>query len=134
MRKVKRSYNFWIYQGPALAWALLIFILSSIPGDNLPQMGFEFEDKFEHFLAYAAIGFLFARAFFFQSRFPGLREKYILATLAAGILFGVSDELHQYFVPGRVSDLYDLIADALGVVMGVFLFRALLWRGLVSET
>lgn len=134
MRKTKRSYNFWIYQGPAFAWALLIFILSSIPGDNLPQMDFRFEDKFEHFFAYAGIGFLFARAFFYQSRLPGLREKYVLATLIAGILFGVSDELHQYFVPGRVTDLYDLIADAIGVVMGVLLFRALLWRGVASET
>lgn len=130
MHKIKKSYNFWIYQGPAIGCALLIFILSSIPGRDLPHLNVKLEDKFEHIIAYAVMGFLLARAVFYQTRFPGWRNKYIGVVLLIGILFGISDEFHQYFVPGRLSDLMDLIADSIGIGLGllVFRFRAVIRR------
>jgi len=41
------------------------------------------------------------------------------------ILFGASDELHQYFVPGRSCSIYDFIADAIGGILGLILFQKL---------
>lgn len=41
-----------------------------------------------------------------------------LASLAAGILYAVGDELHQYFVPGRSCELRDVIIDSFGVFIG----------------
>lgn len=39
--------------------------------------------------------------------------------LTAGILYAASDELHQYFVPGRACQLRDVVIDGLGVLIGV---------------
>jgi len=123
MHKIKKSYNFWIYQGPAIGCALLIFILSSIPGDTLPSFNFSLEDKLQHMIAYSVMGFLLARAVLYQTRFPSWRDNYIPVVLIFGILFGISDEIHQYFVPGRVSDVMDLIADSIGIGLGLLVFR-----------
>ena len=130
MHKIKSSYNFWIYQGPAIGCALLIFILSSIPGNSLPHFNVTLEDKFEHIIAYGVMGFLLARAVFYQTRFPAWRNNYIAVVLIIGILFGISDEFHQYFVPGRFTDVMDLVADTIGICLGllVFRFRAVLRR------
>jgi len=136
MHKNKRSYSFWIYQGPAIGCALLIFILSSIPSDNLPDFNISMGDKLQHIIAYSVMGFLLARAVFYQTRFPGWRNNYIPVVLIIGILFGISDEFHQNFVPGRFMDVMDLVADSIGICLGllVFRFRAAIKRVLVSET
>lgn len=42
--------------------------------------------------------------------------------LAAGILYAVSDELHQYFVPGRACQLRDMAIDGAGVALGAAVF------------
>jgi VanZ family protein len=36
------------------------------------------------------------------------------------VLYGASDEIHQYFVPGRVCDIFDLVADSIGGFIGAF--------------
>ena len=46
-------------------------------------------------------------------------------SLMAGILYAASDELHQYFVPGRACQLRDVVIDGIGVGLGVIVF--LLW-------
>ena len=120
---MKKTYNFWIYQGPAIAWALLIFILSSMPDVPVPKLKIELEDKILHVIAYTVLGYLTARALFYQARFPGWREKLLFIAISLGIFYGLSDEIHQYFVPGRVADVADLIADGIGVILGVMVFR-----------
>jgi VanZ family protein len=114
---------FLSYQAPAIVWALLIFILSSIPKLPLPELDLDFKDKIAHTVAYAILGYLTARALFYQSRFPGWRKKFLLFAILLGIVYGISDEIHQYFVPGRVADVGDLIADGVGVILGVMIFR-----------
>ncbi len=100
---------------------LLIFIASSrasLPGMN----AFAHQDKLLHGLAYAVMGALFYRALklTLPARFFGLA-----AVLAIGMatLYGLSDELHQTFVPGRTADVRDLAADFLGSLIGVLLTR-----------
>ena len=46
--------------------------------------------------------------------------------MGLGILYGVTDELHQVFVPGRFCDFFDGLADALGVLAGHALYFR--WR------
>jgi VanZ family protein len=45
--------------------------------------------------------------------------------VAAGSLYGVSDEIHQAFVPGRSSDVLDWMADTAGTLVALYLFRRL---------
>ena len=105
-----RLLRLWL---PVVAWAALIFALSSIPGLN---SGLGTADlvlrKLAHVTEYAVLGALLLRAL------P--RE---LPALAIGIAYAASDELHQHFVPGRQASPVDLAIDAVGVVIGVILFQ-----------
>ena len=46
----------------------------------------------------------------------------LTASILSGVLYAVSDEIHQLFVPGRDCNIIDFSADALGIVAGVYLF------------
>ena len=93
-----------------VAWATLIFVLSSIPdlGTGLEQ-DFTIR-KLAHAGEYAVLGFLLLRA-------TGHRWL----SIAAGIAYAASDELHQHFVPGRLGAPLDVVIDAVGVLIGVML-------------
>jgi VanZ family protein len=97
---------------PALAWAILIFTLSSIPRLHSPNLGFHAQDKLAHALVYGVFGWLLFRSF--QSLTPN-RTWSVFLILLLGAAFGASDELHQMFVPGRRADVFDFLADAAGL-------------------
>jgi VanZ family protein len=103
----------------ALAYALLIVWLSSRP-NPLPFLdpAWLSHDKLLHGAGYALLGALVAGAL----RRPGLRPAWVV--LAATLLvaaFGASDELHQWFVPGRSCDVRDWAADVAGALAGAAL-------------
>jgi VanZ family protein len=102
---------------PPVAWAGVLFLLSSltsVPGPDLPHV-----DKLGHFLAYAVLGLLLARAADASGWSLGV-------AVLLGIGYGISDELHQAFVPLREPSWADLAADAAGVVVAVLLYAR--WR------
>ena len=87
----------------------LISWVSHIPGQDLPYaMPFIGFDKMAHCLVFTGVG-LTARW--------ALPQSYYKA-VALGLAFAVFDETHQYFVPGRHCELWDVLADAAGVVLG----------------
>lgn len=77
--------------------------------------------KCAHFILYAALMFLTYNAFF-QARGRERLSPYL--PYAVSVLYAVSDEIHQYFVPGRACRLYDVGVDALGCVVGGLCFWA----------
>jgi VanZ family protein len=96
-----------------------IWLLSST-SLSLPVDSFPFRDKGLHFVEYGALGFLVAHAAFRTwPRHHPLRTA-SLAVLVA-VLWGLLDEIHQAFVPGRSSDALDLVADGAGAVVGASL-------------
>lgn len=101
---------------PAALWAAFLFVLSSrpVPGGPLPGQW----DKVAHVAAYFILGALLAIA----TDRSGLSP---LVAIGLGIAYGISDEFHQSFVPGRVVDGFDLLADTVGVIAGVLLYRYL---------
>ncbi len=101
---------------PTLLFAVLIFVLSSIPDLDAPDLGFDFNDKIYHLMEYLIFGFLLSRS----GRDFRDRVKYPLfvMVLFAGTLYAASDEIHQYFVPGRECDVRDFAADVAGIVLG----------------
>ena len=95
--------------GPVVAWAALIFVLSSIPHLGTGLGGWDLVlRKLAHAAEFAVLGFLLLRA-------TG-RER---PALALGIAYAISDELHQHFVPGRFGSPLDVALDAVGVAVGV---------------
>ena len=107
---------FVFYWLPVILYCLLIFIQSSYPATqslpSIPHM-----DKLAHTGAYALLGFLFFRVFQTTSIQKNAVLLVIFSALASS-LYGISDEIHQYFVPSRTADIMDVLADAAGSVLG----------------
>lgn len=111
---------------PALIWAAIIFVLSSLPGSAYPPTDLVNADKLVHVAIYGLLGALAARGL--RLGWGWHRVRTILVAALGSILYGLSDELHQWFVPGRNADWRDLVADAVGAVLGAALI-ALVWGG-----
>ncbi len=53
-------------------------------------------------------------------------KKKILYSTIFGACYAITDEIHQYFVPGRSARLFDVGIDILGVITGIFIYLALI--------
>ncbi len=105
---------------PVLAYAGLIFFLSAQSSFPMLPSSIWSYDKLIHCCEYSVMGFLAARAL----GMLGVPRAYAWAVLF-GALYGVSDEVHQYFVPGRSSEVLDAVADAIGSSIGAGAWQAL---------
>jgi len=81
-------------------------------------------DKILHLAAYYLLGYMIHRVNILSKNSFIFRHASLL-TVIIGTLYGISDEWHQSFVPGRDASIYDLIFDALGIIMAVVTFRQL---------
>ncbi len=110
-----RASSFQTRWLPAIAWAALIFALSGIPTLGT---GLGFWDvvlrKIAHATEYAILAALLLRA---------VRE---VPAWALAVVYAISDELHQHWVPGRAGQPLDVAIDATGALVGVLLARRLL--------
>lgn len=96
--------------GPSVLWAGVLFLLSHQPDIPNP-FAWPLADKAGHLVVYAVFGWTLARGGV-RSRMPHA------AVLAAGLAYAASDEIHQFFVPGRFPSGGDLAADAVGIALG----------------
>jgi VanZ family protein len=98
-------------------WALVIFALSSIPGRALPPVQlFAGIDKVVHLAIYAGLGALAFVAARKTWTFSG--PSTVMLATALALVYGVTDEVHQLFVPARSADPLDVAADGLGALLG----------------
>jgi VanZ family protein len=97
---------------PVVAWAAVIFAISSIPnlGTGLGTWDLVLR-KLAHLTEYAILGVLLARA---VADVPAF---------VLGVAYAASDELHQHFVAGRHGSPIDATIDALGVLAGILVLR-----------
>ena len=107
--------------GPAVAWAALIFALSS--QSSLPSPPDGFTDKHAHFSVYGVLCALIIWGL--TDRSPA-RTGWATAVIAVVLatLYGASDEFHQSFVPTREVSGLDLAADAAGAAVAAVVLRA----------
>ena len=83
-------------------------------------------------MAYAALGVLFFRAYR-TLRIVNKRKLLILISILSSSIYGISDELHQYFVPYRQADVMDALANILGSSAGVLLYHFLFGKHAIDE-
>lgn len=114
--------NFVKYQLPPLLWIVFIYVLSSIPklqeGFHIP-LG---SDKIIHAAMFFVLCLLVRRAFMHQGYVSLLRAHALLGALIFAVVYGMLDEYHQQFTPGRTPDFYDVVADAGGALLYVGIF------------
>lgn len=110
---------------PLLAWMGLIFFLSAQPDLPHPETGWAdlLFSSGAHAFVFGVLAVLWARAL-------GQRKHAWLPALGLTLLYALSDEFHQAFVPGRTPDALDVLCDGLGAALALALALALWgWRG-----
>lgn len=93
-----------------------ISVLALVPGDAAPELGLA--DKWQHLLAFTALG----AAALWSVRLAAPLLGRVAVTLLA---FGGAIELLQLAIPGRQGEWTDLLADAIGIGIGMCLAAAL---------
>ncbi len=104
---------------PLIIYWLIILIGTTIPADAFVDV-VELSDKVEHFIAYFGLAVLLGLNLHFQEKWKKISLYYIVATLVICLTYGVFDELHQLFVPNRMAEFWDWVADSLGTITGLF--------------
>ena len=104
--------------------------MSSLSKPPAPKIDLFEIDKLYHLIEYSLLSFLLLRAFM-NSPQKILSNDAIFFTVLAPFIFGLTDEVHQAFVPGRSSSIADWVFDSLGAVAGVFAFR--LWLKIYAK-
>lgn len=118
MRKIreKRSVSSaGIYWFITAAYMVLIYSLSSKSDISLPVIT-NF-DKLMHMCAYILLSFLF----YISLRESGINKYIFITAFILTVIYGISDEVHQSFVPGRDSSIGDVIADSTGAFVGALI-------------
>ena len=117
--------------GPAILYMLLIWALSSFP-IQLDFSRVPLRDKGVHFVEYGTLSVLLTHAL--RTTVP---QRNALLTWAFAVLittvWGAIDEIHQAYVPGRFSDVGDLIADGCGAATGALLYLLLRRRRAATQ-
>jgi VanZ family protein len=114
----------WLEKHNKISWiitsiiAIAIFYISSLssaPGSSIP--GNNLKPNIYHFTA-----FFFLSFFLSISLVKGKYNKFIPIAIVISILYGISDEIHQFFVPGRVLSLSDIFLNTLGIASASLIY------------
>jgi len=114
---VLRKYKTVLVYLPLAVYWLILFILTSLPSKNLPNT--KINDKIEHSVAFCLLAVFLSLTFQFQQKIKFLSAKALTSTVFLIAVYGMLDELHQRYVPGRYCDFYDWVADVAGGLAGV---------------
>ncbi len=113
MNKLLKIAHAWL---PAIAWMVFIFYLSSdrrADVSNVYSINFLFF-KTLHVIFYGVLYFFIFRGFYISSGYKVNKNMYTWAFILA-VLYGVTDEIHQHFVPGREGRPRDVFIDSIGI-------------------
>lgn len=100
--------------GPAIIWMGVTFYISHQSVVSIPLGA---PDYMAHGVGYAGLGALLMRALV-GGRLSAMSWRWVLLATILGGLYGVSDEFHQSFVPGRYPSVSDIAADTIGAFLG----------------
>ncbi len=114
MRPSPAVRHLWFW-GPVIAYVALIFYLSSLSDISLAA---PYPDHILHAGEFFALAILVARALNGGLQRPISPRTMLLAFLFC-VLYAVSDEIHQMFVPNRYADLTDVLSDVVGAALGL---------------
>ncbi len=126
--KVKK---FLSITAPLFLWAALMITVSSVPGKKLPKVAIWNWDKLAHTFEYFIFSLLLFR-YCYSGRHFAINVS-IKVTAFIGMAYAILDELHQLLIPNRSCTWQDMIADIIGVGLGVYLAVQLYKRKKTDE-
>ncbi len=75
-------------------------------------------------IAYHLVVFAFFSLFLCISLTKGKEKKWLLPAILLAVIYGITDELHQFLVPSRSSSFFDAIIDSFGILIASTLYLA----------
>ncbi|MCH7579434.1 MAG: VanZ family protein [Chloroflexi bacterium] len=104
---------------PAILWMFFLFYLSH-QAAPLERVASNIDPFLAHVAVYSVLAFLLHIAL---SGYNNAAPRWVPVSIAfaLAVLYGVGDEIHQAYVPGRVASELDLVADGIGAAIGVSL-------------
>ncbi|GEM_PF-370241 len=122
-KRAASGFNvFWLLWTLPVTWAGIIFWLSSQSFVDIPGPEFDWKPKLGHWVLYSALC-VFLAAPLRWAHGVSLKKTLALAIIVAS-LYGVTDEIHQMFVPERTPRVTDWMIDTLGATFGAAVFYA----------
>ncbi len=112
---MRRALHDW---APLVAWMLVIFAASSRPRVPFQE---DVPDWISHPVVYLVLAVLAARAF---AKASHLEWGVAASVLVFCVAYGISDEWHQSFVPGRHADPWDVVKAGIGALAGLAAYQA----------
>jgi len=108
---------------PLVVYWLILFVATTLPAASMPSFGVV--DKVNHLSAYFILAILLFLTLLFQQKIPLTKNRVAAYALIICSLYGMLDEVHQIFIPGRSAEFLDFLADACGALLGVLLMNYL---------
>ncbi|WP_428910083.1 VanZ family protein [Niallia sp. Krafla_26] len=99
-----------------LLYMIVIFILSSMPADAVVELP-RWDSLIKESLHLVEFGILYILLFLAALTIKEVSPRLNLILILISSLYGLSDEVHQYFVPYRSATVIDLIKDVIGVLV-----------------
>lgn len=119
----QKNIRFLRAYGPAIAWGIFILIATLTPGKTLPGNSLFKFDKLIHAFIFGMFAWLVLRGLNMYSILQAFNARSIyLRTGIATICFGIGIELMQQLIPDRGADVYDVVANTLGILSAQFIF------------
>lgn len=113
---IRKVIRFWL---PVVIWAVVIFLFSARPTRRATQIFWQdfIIKKSAHVFEYGVLTLLLYRAL----KEVGVEKKEAgVYSIILAVLYGVSDEFHQSFTPGRESTIRDVIFDTIGAILAIY--------------
>ena len=114
----------YLVYAPLIVYWIMLFIATTLPASNLPSVAVS--DKIKHFGAFFGLSVLLSLTLIYQNKVLLFKKYFLVSALVISSIYGLLDEIHQSFVPGRNSEFLDWVADSLGASAGVFIVSYLL--------
>lgn len=107
-----------------ISWAFLIYWGSSVQASDLPSAP-SYTSFVVHLFEYFILGGLLTKLVQRIKSCVLSYKKTLMVVILIGMIYAFSDEIHQIFVSGRHFALIDLLTDAIGLILGSFIFMKL---------
>ena len=125
--KILHFEKFWLVV--SIFIMIAIFIQSSFSSVVTSSTFYQYQfDKIVHMSVWLSLAFSLRLGLnkYFVNQIKGNQRFLLLLLIVFCIVYGISDEIHQIFVPSRSSDIFDVIADSIGSIFGAFIAHFLL--------
>ncbi len=118
MLKKLKALAYW----PSRIWGAVLAVLMLLPQDAFPESKLLSYDKLAHLGVFFIFSLLVLAGYQLKGKLDGEKNKYRNRALIICLIYGLVLEYLQQFVPGRMSDIYDLIANFTGALFGAIVF------------